>query len=127
MHRFKQPLLHQFCDFHDLGLIQRRNKFPFWKCICHAIFLQILGQLLKNNTIHNSRDPAVIDQTVFMTEIFTGKWAFSLQSSRTSIPLFNKTYEKNILTVLAVELCIKTNCPAHFQTFVYIHFNELTF
>ena len=72
MHRFEQPLLHQLCsDFHDLGLIQRINEIPFWKCICLAIFLQILDELLRNNTLHKSRDPVNIDQTVFMTEIHT--------------------------------------------------------
>ncbi|KAH3819841.1 hypothetical protein DPMN_121583 [Dreissena polymorpha] len=72
VHRFEQPYLHQSCsDFHDLGLIQRRNEFPFWKCICLAIFLQMLGQLLRNNTIHNSHDPVNSDHVVFKTEIFT--------------------------------------------------------
>ena len=74
VHRFEQPYLHQLCsDVHDLGLIQRRNEFPFWKCICLAIFLQMLGQLLRNNTIHNTHDPVDSDHVFFMNEISSCK------------------------------------------------------
>ena len=81
VHRFEQPLLHQLCsDFHELGLIKRRNKRSCngwisvpWNSRCKQIIF--VGNL-KPLACFNRKDICLSRFKGLITEcmVFTLKW-----------------------------------------------------